>query len=144
MFPDLYATSAQVLPVLMLALLWESRFLERVRQQSRLPRRLDPARGVLFWTKRRVRFYAGFVATMSVVGTGVAVLVLAEALPDGPVLRAFVCGCVLLTLGTLLTRSLIDIVLATREPPAATEPPANSARPADLSESGQPDGARGR
>ncbi|MFI7026098.1 hypothetical protein [Micromonospora sp. NPDC049900] len=66
-----------------------------------------------FWTKRRVGLYAGFVATTSVLGTALAVLVLAGALPDVPTLRVLVCGCILLALATLLTRTLIDIAQAT-------------------------------
>ncbi|WP_147442474.1 hypothetical protein [Micromonospora endolithica] len=101
-----------MLPVLMLALLWESRFLERLRRQSRRPRREDP-QGVRFWTKQRVRWYSSFVATTSVAGTATALLVLAGLLDDAAVVRVFVCACTLLTLATLLTRTLIDIAAAT-------------------------------
>ncbi|QOC93323.1 hypothetical protein [Micromonospora craniellae] len=123
MFPDLYATSAQVLPVLMLALLWESRFLERIQTQPRRPRSEDPVHGVRFWTRRRVGLYAGFVATTSVAGTALAVLVLAGVLPDAPALRVVVCGCILLALATLLTRTLIDIAQATAPTAAPTPTP---------------------
>ncbi|MBQ0901293.1 hypothetical protein [Micromonospora sp. U21] len=114
LYPDLYTTCAQVLPVLMLALLWESRFLERIQRQSRRPRREDSRDGVRFWTKRRAGLYASFVATMSVLGTAVAILVLAGLLADRPAVRGLVLGCLLLTLATLLTRTLIDIADATR------------------------------
>lgn len=118
---DFYATAAQVLPVLMLAFVWESRFLERLRTERRPRRRDDPA-GVLFWTKERVRAYALFVAAMIVGGTGLAVLLLAGALPDTIALRMVVSACVVLALVTLLFRVTVDVIVATREP---THPPAD-------------------
>ena len=122
MYRDFYTTAAQVLPVLMLAFVWESRFLERLRTERRPRRRDDPA-GVLFWTKDRVRAYALFVVTSIVVGTGLAVLALAGAVPDSIALRTTVTGCVVLALTTLLFRVAVDVVVATRE--TADPPPAD-------------------
>ncbi|MET7469922.1 hypothetical protein ACFYON_19305 [Micromonospora sp. NPDC005686] len=129
-FPDLYATAAQVLPVLLLALIWESRFLDRLREQNRRRRSEDPD-GVLFWTRPRVRAYSLFIVATIVTGTALALLVLAEVLPHGPALRAGVTACVLLALATLLTRVVVDVLAATRrdaEPgvaePSVTAPPA--------------------
>jgi hypothetical protein len=115
-YRDFYATSAQVLPVLMLALLWESRFLERLRGQKRLLRTEDPVRGVRFWTKPRVRIYSIVVATTNIGGTGLAVAALAGLLRDQVALRAVVLGCLLLGLLTLLTRITVDVVDATHPP----------------------------
>ena len=47
MFGNYYATVAQVLPVLLLAFLWDSGFLQRLRDQRRPTRRTDP-HGVWF------------------------------------------------------------------------------------------------
>ncbi|MFG1676833.1 hypothetical protein [Micromonospora sp. NPDC049282] len=122
MFPDFYATAAQVLPVLLLALIWESRFLDRLREQNRRLRRDDPG-GVLFWTRPRVRAYSLFIVATIVIGTGLALLALAEALPAGPALRVTVTICVLLALATLLTRVVVDVVAATGpEPPDEAAP----------------------
>ncbi|QLQ37515.1 hypothetical protein [Micromonospora robiginosa] len=120
MFPDLYATAAQVLPVLLLALIWESRFLDRLREQNRRLRRDDPA-GVLFWTRPRVRAYSLFIVATIMAGTGLAVLVLAEAVPDGPVPRAVLTVCVLLALATLFTRVVVDVVSATGPEPVGRD-----------------------
>lgn len=126
---DFYATTAQVLPVLMLALIWESRFLDRLRGERRALRRDDPVAGVLFWTRPRVRAYSIFVATVVLTGTGVAVLVLAGALPDAPVLRGALAGCLLLALATLLTRIVVDVWDATG-PLGPGPAPAPTPRPA--------------
>ena len=103
MSSDLYATAAQVLPVVLLALIWESRFLERLRGQNRRLRRDDPG-GVLFWTRPRVRAYSLFIVTVIVTGTALAVLALA----------------------TLLTRVVLEVLAATSAEPGSGEaaPPA--------------------
>jgi hypothetical protein len=118
MFRDFYATAAQVLPVLMLAFVWESRFLDRLVRERRLSRRFDPD-GVVFWTKSRVRLYTMFVATAISAGTATAVLVLAGAVRDSVGVRAGVTGCVLLAVATLMFRITVDVTLATRQPPDA-------------------------
>lgn len=110
---DFYATMAQVLPVLLLALVWEANYLQRLRAQSRPLRRVDPA-GVWFWTKSRVRTYLLVVATVLLGGIGVSLLVLAGALGDAPWLRGVLVGGLLLALVTLLVRIWTDIIAATR------------------------------
>jgi len=110
---DFYATMAQVLPVLLLALVWESNYLQRLRAQSRLSRRVDPA-GVWFWTKPRVRMYLLFVVTVLLSGIAISLLVLAGALADMAWLRFVLVGGLLLALVTLLVRIGTDIVGATR------------------------------
>jgi hypothetical protein len=110
---EFYTTTAQVLPVLMLAFLWESRFLIKLRTEVRPPKRVDRVSGVLFWSKTRVRYFLITVATTTVLGTATSVLTLSGILPDSVLLRTVVSGCVLLALGTLLTRVVIDITDAT-------------------------------
>lgn len=114
MYRDFYATMAQVLPVLLLALVWEANYLQRLRAQPRPSRRVDPA-GVWFWTKPRVRAYSLFVAAVLVTGIAVSMLVLAGALADAAWLRGVLVGILLFALVTLLVRMSTDIVIATRQ-----------------------------
>jgi hypothetical protein len=71
MYRDFYATIAQVLPVLLLALMWDSAYLLRLRRQHRPHRRTDP-NGVWFWTKPRVRAYTLVVAAVVTSCTAIA------------------------------------------------------------------------
>ena len=52
---DYYVTVASVLPILLLALMFDSGYLERLRHAPRRLRRNDLVGGVRFWTKPRVR-----------------------------------------------------------------------------------------
>lgn len=135
---DFYTTMAQVLPLLLLALIWDSSFLDRLRGERRLSRRVDPA-GVLFWTKPRVRVYTLTIAGVVIVSTGISILVLARFIPDSFTLRVILsCGLVLV-LGTLLTRIYYDVIVATS---TAAEKPAGRAvlQAAAVSEPGQASG----
>ncbi|MFI6504093.1 hypothetical protein [Nonomuraea typhae] len=124
MVRDFYATLAQVLPVLLLAFVWDSGYLARLRGQERRRRRDDPVRGVRFWTKGRVRAYALLVSTAILADLGLCVLVLAGLVEDGWIVRALALTGLGLALVTLLTRVVSDIVAATR----ATDPaPAENA-----------------
>jgi hypothetical protein len=114
---DFYATLAQVLPVLLLALMWDSAYLVRLRRQHRLPRRVDPA-GVWFWTKPRVRAYTLIVTGEAIASTAVTMLVLAGLIPDSRGLRIALSGGLVLLLITLLIRIGADVIRAT----AATGP----------------------
>lgn len=113
MFGNYYATVAQVLPVLLLAFLWDSGFLQRLRDQRRPTRRTDP-HGVWFWTKPRVRVYSIFVATVIILAIAAVLLVLGGLIPDSRALRWAVWAAAALALATLLFRLGVDIVLATR------------------------------
>ncbi|MFG2064248.1 hypothetical protein ACGFIK_22830 [Micromonospora sp. NPDC048871] len=139
MFPDFYATSAQVLPVLMLALIWESRFLDRLGQQNRHTRREDPD-GVRFWTRPRVRAYSIFIVSTIMGGLTLSLLVLADYVAPGPVPRTLLAVCLALAVATLLTRVVVDILAATRptDPPNAGHRPNSTGAPA-----GSPAGAAG-
>lgn len=111
-FSDFYSVVAQILPVILLAFLWESGFLDRLRGQRRANRADDP-RGVRFWTKPRVRAYNLVVATIAISAIAAGVLVLGGIVADAPLLRWLVSSAVVVTLGTLLFRMLVDIVGAT-------------------------------
>jgi hypothetical protein len=109
---DFYTTLAQVLPLLLLALIWDSAYLERLRGQQRRSRRIDPD-GVRFWTKPRVRAYILMITGSAVASTAIAVLVLARLIPDSYTLRVVLsCGLVLV-LGSVLYRIYYDVLAAT-------------------------------
>jgi hypothetical protein len=112
---DYYTTMAQILPLLLLALIWDSSFLDRLRGQPRRPRRVDPS-GVLFWTKPRVRAYTLFVAVVVLGSTAVSIFELAGFIPDSFTLRV-VLACLLgLVLATIMTRIWYDVIAATASP----------------------------
>jgi hypothetical protein len=112
---DFYTTVAQVLPLLLLALIWDSSFLDRLRTQRRGSRRVDPVHGVLIWTKPRVRAYIIFVTGVAIVLTGISVTELAGFIPNSFTLRVIVICGIGLVLGTLLVRIYFDVVAATTE-----------------------------
>ena len=131
MASDYYTTIAQVLPLLLLALIWDSSFLDRLRGQQRASRRADPS-GVLFWTKPRVRVYTLFIAVVVLASTAVALFELAGFIPNSFALRV-VLACLLgLVLVTLLTRIWYDVLAAT----AASSGAAAAGRRADARDAG--------
>jgi len=109
---EFYTTDAQVMPVLLLALLWDSGFLRRVREQPRLSRRISPD-GVRFWTKPRVRAYSLFVASVMVLAIAADFLVLGNLVSDTTIVRWGEWLALALALGTLLFRLAVDILVAT-------------------------------
>jgi hypothetical protein len=111
---DFYSTMAQVLPVLLLALMWDSNYLQRLRRQPRAPRRDDPARGVIFWTKPRVRVYSLVLTAVIVAAVAVTFLVLADLTDDSVALRLALIGVLVLGLATLVVRIGGDVVSSTR------------------------------
>lgn len=111
---DFYATMAQVLPVLLLALIWESKYLDELRGERRASRRDDPVQGVLFWTKPRVRAYAITAASTIIITMALCILVLAGVLDDGRSVRVIVMCGLGLALASLLFRICVEIVKATR------------------------------
>lgn len=111
---DFYSAMAQVLPVLLLAIVWESKYLDRLKTESR-PSRAANGERAWFWTKRRVRAYACFITTIITLAIGVNALVLANGLPDTRGLRIAVIASLALTLGTLITRLWVDIFDATKD-----------------------------
>src|SRR5262245_59272407 len=100
---------AQVFPVLMLAIVWESAYLERLRGKPREHYR--------FWTMSRVRAWTILVIVVTVLAMAVIALVLADVLHDSGVLRGLVLVGLACVLGTLLVRGVVDTVDATSEKP---------------------------
>jgi len=126
---NFYPTLAQVFPLLLLAVVWDSGFLERLRRQRRLPKKEDPAEGVRFWSKPRVRAYTLLIVGLAVVSTGVTMFVLAGVIPDSYALRLALSCVLALVLLTLLTRISVDVLWATQNVPdtAPQGPPAAAA-----------------
>lgn len=108
---NFYMTLAQVLPVLLLAFVWDSAYLQRLRHQRRPLQRSDLA-GVWFWIKRQVRIYTLAVAAMTLTSITIIILVLAGLIPDSLALRVVLSLGLILLLATLAVRSTVDVVRA--------------------------------
>ena len=104
---DFYATLAQVFPVLMLAVVWESAFLEKLRRQDRSRMR--------FWTKRRVRVWTISIVAITVGEIALITMVLVDWVADAWLTRALVVAGLACVLGTILTRAIVDIIEATAD-----------------------------
>ncbi|MFC5751264.1 hypothetical protein [Actinomadura rugatobispora] len=102
---DFYGTMAQVLPVVLLALVWESKYFDELASRPRAAR---------FWTLQRVRVYALMVVTAILADLSVCALVLAGAIPDSVGLRAGVVAGLLLGIASLLFRIFVHVINATR------------------------------
>jgi hypothetical protein len=114
---DFYTTMAQVLPLLLLALIWNSAYLERLRGQRRRWRSKDPSERVLIWAKPAIRWYTLFVALVVVVATALTLFVLGGMISDSIWLRIFLTITLVVVLGTLLTRIYYDVAWATAPGP---------------------------
>jgi hypothetical protein len=123
-FRDYYATMAQVFPVLLLAFAAEGRYLDRLKREPRTRRRPDGSGDVRFWLKPRVRRFTFFVVGVIVVDIVLAVLVLADVVPESSFTRYFLLVGLALIVGTLAVRMCADVADATTEPaPPPTGPP---------------------
>jgi hypothetical protein len=109
---EFYSTMAHVLPILLLAFIWDSGFLSRLGRQQRPLRRSDPS-GVLFWTKPRVRAYTLTVSGIVVVSIALCLLELAGIMPDSYSLRVGLSIGLIVVLATLMTRIGVDVLAAT-------------------------------
>jgi hypothetical protein len=119
---ELYSTVAQVIPVFLLALMWDSAYLDRLRAERRPARR--PGTGGYFWTKPRVRVFVLTVTAATMATLAVDVLVLAGVVADSPVVRGVVVAGLLLAMTTLLYRISVDVLRAT-VPDSPDNPPDN-------------------
>jgi hypothetical protein len=102
---DFYATTAQVIPVLLLALVWESGYLERLKKEDRT--------NGYFWTKPRVRAWGLIMSGAALVGETAMLLVLADAVGDGILAKGLGLAGVAALLGSLGVRLIVDIVAGT-------------------------------
>lgn len=111
---DFYATMVQVLPVLLIALVFDSGYLKRLRTQRRQRKTRSNRDGdVLIWTKPLVRVYGLTVTAILILDILLCVVMLADYLPDSVGLRAAVMGGAALVAVTLLFRIWFDIIHAT-------------------------------
>jgi len=108
---DFYATLAQVLPVLLLTIVWDRDWLTRLGARTR---RTASTPGVLFWTKPVVRWYSMLLTFILIAAIGACLLVLAGALDDAGWLRGVLVGAAGLALGTLAVRIAAGVLDATR------------------------------
>lgn len=111
---DFYATVAQVLPVLLLAVIFDSGYFDQLKDQKRLPRRLDPLHGVWFWTKGWIRAYTLTMVTVAVLDLMLCVLILADAMRDRPVWRWTTTAGLILIAMSLLFRIWVSVWSATQ------------------------------
>src|SRR4051812_15587025 len=101
-----YSTIAQVIPVLLLALVWQSGYLDALK--ARVPSE------VRFWTPERVRMWILVIAGVSVVGEATAILVLAGVVSESDVGKSLGVLAVAVLLGSLSVRVVVDVVAATK------------------------------
>ncbi|MBL7499864.1 hypothetical protein I6A84_02145 [Frankia sp. CNm7] len=123
MHDNLYSTVAQVLPVLLLAMMWDSAYLTRLRHQDRPSRRHNPVDGFR-WTKPRVRVYVLTVTCVVMADLLLSIAVLAGIVPDILGVRIAAVAGVVIGLGSLLVRVWFDVLEAT-----STMPPTPPASP---------------
>ena len=104
---DFYGTTAQVIPVLLLALIWESGYLERLKKQDRSKYR--------FWRKPRVRVWGIFMALAALGAEAVMMLVLADVVERGTIPRWIGLVGLGVLIGSLVVRLITDVLDATDE-----------------------------
>jgi hypothetical protein len=103
---EFYSTTAQVIPVLLLALGWDSGYLKRVQNQVKDRRR---------WPDPRIRAWGTAMALTSLIGEAAMVLVLADVMTGGPVPKSL--GLIALAaLSITVTVRLITDILAATDP----------------------------
>ena len=108
---DFYATLAQVLPVVLLTIVWDRDWLTRLASRVR---RTPTTPGVVFWTKPVVRWYLVVLTVVLVGAVGLCVVVLAGALGDAVWLRVVLVAATGMALATLAVRIAAGVLDATR------------------------------
>ena len=109
-YRDFYATLAQVLPVLLLTIVWDRDWLAALSGR----RRGSGPDEVRFWTKPVVRWYTLLLNIVLLGAIGASVLVLAGSLDDTVWLRTLLVGAAAMSLATLLVRISAGVIKATR------------------------------
>jgi hypothetical protein len=104
---DFYGTTAQVIPVLLLALIWESGYLDRLKKQDRS--------NYKFWKKSRVRKWGIFMAVSALSAEAAMMLVLADVIDEGTIPRWIGLVGLGVLIGSLVVRLITDVLDATRE-----------------------------
>jgi hypothetical protein len=107
---DFYGTTAQVIPVLLLALMWDSGYMERLARDERGT--------VRFWTKPKVRIWGLIMATTAMAGEAAVLLVLADIVPAGDIPKWVALVGLAALVGSMVVRLFADVIVATGAPPA--------------------------
>jgi hypothetical protein len=97
---DLYSTAAQVIPVLLLALAWDSKYLDRLR---------DEPRESVFWRKPRVAIWSYFGTGAALLAEAVCLLVVSSVLDPGVVAKGLTLVGIGALIGSIWTRIYVDI-----------------------------------
>jgi hypothetical protein len=108
---DFYGTTAQVIPVLLLALIWESGYLDRLKKQDRSKYKI--------WKKPRVRVWGIFLAVSALGAETAMMLVLADVVDKGTIPRWIGLVGLGVLIGSLVVRLITDVLEATDEAEAA-------------------------
>lgn len=105
---DFYSTTAQVIPVLLLALGWGSDFLRDLRGQTRC--------GYRIWKKPVIRAWGTSMALVSLAAEGAVILVLADLVGPGSVVKGLAITALAALSITVTWRMIVDIHAATKPP----------------------------
>jgi protein-S-isoprenylcysteine O-methyltransferase Ste14 len=98
---DFYANTAQVLAIVLLALVWDSRYFDKLDQSRQNAR---------FWKPRIVRIYSVPVAILVILALALCLAVLAGVFTNSTWTRVFVGVGLGFALGSLLFRIIVHIL----------------------------------
>lgn len=104
LMPDFYANAAQVLAIVILALVWDSGYFNRLRTRP------FKKTGFWSWNRRKVRAYSVTVAAVVITDVALCLLVLGGLFTNSTALRVIVGAGVVLALATLLFRMVTHIM----------------------------------
>jgi hypothetical protein len=104
LMPDFYANSAQVLAIVILALVWDSGYFSKLRTRT------FTKTGFWSWNRAKIRAYSVAVAVVVISDLGLCMVVLAGLFTNSTALRVIVGAGVALVLGTLLFRMVTHIM----------------------------------
>jgi hypothetical protein len=97
---DFYNTSAQVIPVLVLALAWESNYPQQLANEDRTTG---------FWKMKRVAAWSYFCTAAAVFAEAMCLLVVASIVDPGVIPKIVAFAGLTALIGSLLTRVFADI-----------------------------------
>lgn len=101
---DFYANAAQVLAIVILALVWDSKYFDRLRTRT------FTKKGFWRWSRGKVRAYSVAVAVVVIADVALCLMVLAGLFTNSTTLQVIVGAGVVLVLSTLLFRMVTHIM----------------------------------
>jgi hypothetical protein len=123
---EFYGTTAQVIPVLLLALTWETNYFDRLRTEDRSKKPV--------FTDCRVRWWSLFAVATALAGEATMVLVLADFLGSGAATKVLGVAGVAVLIASMTVRLFSEIWDATntkkKKNRAAEEAPTGPAKEA--------------